>query len=1659
MKKSTRILSLIMAMMMLLGTFSVFGSAYRGYKGNDVNYDDIDAATFTTEQYASMGLDEVDRMLAEEQLSVYIYIGTLDVTSIDNAVASVESLLESVSTLLALLGDAQNLNIASLAGKRRSAAAGTYATDADLEIVYSVFDFLYDNAGILQKYVQGNFSLGILNSFVADYVFDVRELLIGLIFGATEAGKAIDYDYFDDGAGPIPTEYTDANNGILNILQGLLNDLVLGTWQQLDDYFNNPYDDHDEVRPGFYAFEDAAGNDVSNQAINTDDYDYYGWVHPKQWVTVGLGGAVRVAKNSAAPAPDYELVDITGNLKAYDFIEALLQRAFNYVLVPVLNRDTAPWLKEQCGYEFPDQFTKKQIFDEATGEWVNNPTYNENFAGIAPEGVSDNALWQLFETENLVIEKATIPSGTTLVENLNDILGDFVDAICKYDKNTPVSINGGTYSWNWVDGGNHLLFTNICNVARFVLEVTGDEFFGSTVKTKTAEEISQMNDQQVVAYVIRAILNSSVDWMYISDEYQTVAEVGYRAVEQLAWQDIPQITYTKPSSTGLTNAQYYDALVNKALTILLDVAAYRLNQEMDMNAAEGSSPRTGAGLIPYQGDNGSYENSLVMIAEWAIKTYGRALALNLNLASNGTHTADQFWSDIDTILNGIIPFKGNDSILALSIAGQDRVFKSLVFENILKPIYNLDATNLVKIFDKNNGGVFATKNGVETIMMILNKVFDLLFPNVFKTGLQKIDHLVVNDTLAAMVYDLVSELGRNAASRAGETNGLGLVSRTTDLVFVALPIVCQVLGLSDDQEFGELECFMPGTISSSTTSTDFFIYNSSSGINTGYTSVNGTVTKDKSYTYQIIQVFAKATRNGAETNLGYQIAEAAKTIPGGGKSSMTVSGYQNGDVIALSIVYNVKDESGANMTEDPLTNTFYAYVGTASKDDDAIEQEITVGNRKIKYEKEIYIPTGASFSKVANYGLRIEDNKDNQGNNNPPSVPVTITSVSVNNATYPFVTKNTDTGSNSASLNGQGGTYFINPFEIAKKANGEEYERFAVTYQMDEDGKYILDENDEKIAVEGGNGGVPVGVYTVTTTLNIGGTSQNVTTRVHIYDDFGLEGAFNKAAATNRQSTNYDVSGQGYFNAYIVALQNAATLALKPKNGNTFEADYAYTGSGNYENRYEQYSVELQNAIDALKPYELSEGTTAIENALAAYSGFNYDVVTVEGYDFRLNRDWDDNNCIYFGYEDFVPHTYNRYKAARNSALNLVDSQKFYFSPDILVYDEEQKEYVIDDNASDEAKARFAKEKEDYENFQAPAINAVTSEYAVHMVNLMGGRLIALNADKSKLNIVRGFAVKEANVDYTSESLANYNKALAFANAVAADNSTTLRPSKVKKATSELVAAWKELAIGADYTSINNALADARVLEGIAAGTPDMQGLYTQASFNPFYEAYETVLDLQARGLSATTENQAMIDAAALNLINMAKNLVEEGSAPSDDVVCVIDENVEFESDFGTCYTPMVYDEMFDSAWEKPTINGQEINHLLYGIGEGYWPEDFEDIFVVQNGSVEVLGEDCGSGTVINIKNNSGEIVDSYLVIIRGDVDGDSSIGLSDRGYVFYYIFAFDYSVIDDSDPELVYSYFAADANGDGNVDNIDYMLIFNYFYGIIDIDQTSFEF
>ena len=218
------------------------------------------------------------------------------------------------------------------------------------------------------------------------------------------------------------------------------------------------------------------------------------------------------------------LVDLNSTKSTYDFIEDLLQTAYNDMAVPMLNEQVIPWLE-------------MQIRCDETG-----------------------TLADLFNT-GYQVQTYTVPAGKTLIGELNNIAGQIVNGLLK----------GYT---GWVDGDNSKLTDNVVSVARFVLKKTGGYFFPDWQKhIATPKEIDAMSKEELIAYIARSVINASVGYMYIPEDVTTVVGVTWEAVKQLMAQFLPERDYSN-----------YPKTIDGILDMLADYVAYNVNPGIDLNA-------------------------------------------------------------------------------------------------------------------------------------------------------------------------------------------------------------------------------------------------------------------------------------------------------------------------------------------------------------------------------------------------------------------------------------------------------------------------------------------------------------------------------------------------------------------------------------------------------------------------------------------------------------------------------------------------------------------------------------------------------------------------------------------------------------------------------------------------------------------------------------------------------------------------------------------------------------------------------------------------------------------------------------------------------------------------------------------------------------------
>ena len=121
------------------------------------------------------------------------------------------------------------------------------------------------------------------------------------------------------------------------------------------------------------------------------------------------------------------------------------------------------------------------------------------------------------------------------------------------------------------------------------------------------------------------------------------------------------------------------------------------------------------------------------------------------------------------------------------------------------------------------------------------------------------------------------------------------------------------------------------------------------------------------------------------------------------------------------------------------------------------------------------------------------------------------------------------------------------------------------------------------------------------------------------------------------------------------------------------------------------------------------------------------------------------------------------------------------------------------------------------------------------------------------------------------------------------------------------------------------------------------------------------------------------------------------------------------------------------------------VTGYIYGVEIADY-ETIEDVFTVENGSMEIVanasGCECGTGTLVNVLDGSGNVFETYALVIFGDCNGDGIMDLDD-GNIADLSSGWSIDTYNDGDPsgevenELIR--FAGDCNADGNFDLDDY--------------------
>ena len=530
------------------------------------------------------------------------------------------------------------------------------------------------------------------------------------------------------------------------------------------------------------------------------------------------------------------LVDLNSTKSTYDFIEDLLQTAYNDIAVPMLNDQTMKWLGQE-------------IDKDTTGTLAG--LFNRDFR----------------------VSAYTVPAGSTLVAELNNIAGGIVNGLLK-------NYNG------WVSGDNSKLTDNVVAVARYILKETGDYFFPDWQKhIATAEEIDAMSKEELIAYLARSIVNASVGYMYIPEDVTTVVGVAWEAVKQLMAQFLPERDYSG-----------YPKTVQGILDMLADFVAYNVNPGIDLNAGDlKKALNYGDGM----------DKMLTTAVQWlaADPQYYTGL-----LPSTAIDTSDG-WKALDDIFFKLL----DKSVLPAKFAnsGSETILKDIVYSILNGLLVDQDLTCISDLFVKNESGVFATQTLKQSIVRLVTDILNAVLPGTVTKTYGSLNEIVSNSELGSIVENLLGSLNSNKDK----------------LVPPIVNIVAQVMKLTDKAKFKEMEIAGSKRIKNSS-ELDLTVYNGGKGINRGYTDKNNNFTQDKLPRYTIDSWSAVAYNydGSKQKDLSVSGLTANEELNGGDNRSVKISGIDsNNTLVVFTVYYFALDEAGNKLTNDASVCRFYSY--------------------------------------------------------------------------------------------------------------------------------------------------------------------------------------------------------------------------------------------------------------------------------------------------------------------------------------------------------------------------------------------------------------------------------------------------------------------------------------------------------------------------------------------------------------------------------------------------------------------------------------------------------------------------------------------------------------------------------------------------------------
>lgn len=750
MKKSTKLLSVLLAIVMIFSCMSVMASAYGDYKNvGEEFYDTNDnprTFLYTDEQRASIVMDLLDNLLGSLAIKTKVLWVEVDLTSYNGVIATLND--GTVDTLLGSFGQLKYLNY------NKAKKAPTREAGGDIKALDVLLGVVGDSKALFYNILNdGKIDLGLINNFVDlssvnVYLNDLPSTLGGVIYGLGQRQLPIGDDP------ELPNDKAWADLTAKPTFDTMVQDIIVGLLTEPN---------------GQERITDVSQNTLASQALTEETVDedgkpvtyYYCYGVDKDGALITKGEEKNKVylthwdKNSALVKGDsattlQSLITFTGK-DLYTLLEEALPWAYDTYGAPNLDGQLRATLMQFCGAynaAVTDKVIQEQLKEKAEGykaiqdasgakalseafAKANGDAGNYNFMYLTLDNADGSkkidktnndlyyvvewggswefyhvefpsdkmsAFFDMADWEYQISDWASLTtewtSGTSVLQYLNNIVGRI--------------LKQAVPSVQWTEGTNANIEANVVALMKQFIQADPQKIFGKAFVLPADFDNYDLEDLCVM--IAKVVMGNLMPSLVLPETVSSIEEVLVYGLREYMAEILPE--YGAKWDAQIAAATTEDAYLDIALNMGASTGMYYLRNLVGVGTyASGNE-------VPPIGPDYSWQVILNYVIDWVMATWVPGLTTNIKAKYPSAFSGTDPLAKLSAVASTLFPTVGK----LLGCSSETYAVDLQVLYNTIRPILNGQLNQIATALQRQNTGV-GTKNVCTALVILIEELF------------------------------------------------------------------------------------------------------------------------------------------------------------------------------------------------------------------------------------------------------------------------------------------------------------------------------------------------------------------------------------------------------------------------------------------------------------------------------------------------------------------------------------------------------------------------------------------------------------------------------------------------------------------------------------------------------------------------------------------------------------------------------------------------------------------------------------------------------------------------------------------------------------------------------------------------------------------------